>query len=390
MGDVEVEERKPFMSVPLAVSSQRAVPAFLQKLFSMVDDDKNSFCIGWSNKGLNFLVMNAEHFAKDVLPLYFKHNNFASFIRQLNMYGFSKVTSVRKGVVQGPLHSWEFSHQYFRKGHPDLLCHISRKTNNSGASSTTTGPTPGEPKAPRVARKAEPQPVMLRTAPAPALVKAEDHSESNADPSEMQRELEEMRHNQAEMQGLIDQLRAENRKLWQQQQETNKTQEQMIQRIVGFLARVCSDKMRNSLAAELALADSPAESSALSLLPPVNAQELQSELSAISQDAASPAENDFSDSVAQPLSDPLFEFDAVPTYDDLGMLDPLALPSPSEVGVPSDVDMCDIGNSSFEEQYQDELWKLEEFRVASGACKFEAMADDVRTYRNQQQQLMSM
>eukprot|EP01137_Pigoraptor_chileana_P010497 Opistho-2@60249 len=203
----------------------------------MVDDEKNSFCIGWSNKGQNFLVINAERFSKDVLPLYFKHNNFASFIRQLNMYGFSKVTSVRKGMVQGPPHAWEFSHQYFRKGHPDLLCHINRKTYSGSAPASAASPAPtpapamgsspvsGEAKTARTSTaptiKKEPsslfavpaalqQPAMPQAqaqAQAQARVQSDDRSDvamSTADPSEMQRELEEMRHQQVELQGVID------------------------------------------------------------------------------------------------------------------------------------------------------------------------------------------
>lgn len=35
--------------------------------------------------GCSFVIINQIQFAKDMLPIYFKHSNMASFIRQLNM-----------------------------------------------------------------------------------------------------------------------------------------------------------------------------------------------------------------------------------------------------------------------------------------------------------------
>ena len=44
-------------------------------------------CFEWNEEGTQFWVTNVEIFSRDVLPGYFKHNNYASFIRQLNIYG---------------------------------------------------------------------------------------------------------------------------------------------------------------------------------------------------------------------------------------------------------------------------------------------------------------
>ncbi|KAM9261022.1 heat shock factor protein 2 isoform 2-T2 [Cariama cristata] len=56
----------------------------------------------------------------------------ASFVRQLNMYGFRKVVHIDSGIVKqerdGPV---EFQHPYFKQGREDLLEHIKRKVSSS-------------------------------------------------------------------------------------------------------------------------------------------------------------------------------------------------------------------------------------------------------------------
>ncbi|XP_068564873.1 heat shock factor protein 2 isoform X2 [Cebidichthys violaceus] len=108
------------------------VPAFLTKLWTLVEDaDTNEF-ICWSQEGNSFLVLDEQHFAKEILPKFFKHNNMASFIRQLNMYGFRKVMHIDTGVVKqerdGPV---EFQHPYFKHGQDNLLENIKRKVSNT-------------------------------------------------------------------------------------------------------------------------------------------------------------------------------------------------------------------------------------------------------------------
>nr|XP_020467142.1 heat shock factor protein 2 isoform X2 [Monopterus albus] len=108
------------------------VPAFLTKLWTLVEDADTNELICWSQEGNSFLVLDEQRFAKEILPKFFKHNNMASFIRQLNMYGFRKVMHIDTGIVKqerdGPV---EFQHPYFKQGQDDLLDNIKRKVSNA-------------------------------------------------------------------------------------------------------------------------------------------------------------------------------------------------------------------------------------------------------------------
>ncbi|XP_044613031.1 heat shock factor protein 2 isoform X2 [Equus asinus] len=108
------------------------VPAFLSKLWTLVEEAHTNEFITWSQNGQSFLVLDEQRFAKEILPKYFKHNNMASFVRQLNMYGFRKVVHIDSGIVKqerdGPV---EFQHPYFKQGQDDLLENIKRKVSSS-------------------------------------------------------------------------------------------------------------------------------------------------------------------------------------------------------------------------------------------------------------------
>ncbi|GAA6031637.1 hypothetical protein JCM8097_006560 [Rhodosporidiobolus ruineniae] len=137
-------------------SSSRAVPqapgtktqaAFVHKLYSMLETPSLSHLISWSEDGKSFIIYHPSEFARLVLPQYFKHANFSSFIRQGNFYHFSKISDVPGTPAKTihlnadgtPVQTWEFRNPNFQRGRPDLLARIKRKTakSNSNPSPST-------------------------------------------------------------------------------------------------------------------------------------------------------------------------------------------------------------------------------------------------------------
>ncbi|KAL1915168.1 uncharacterized protein VTP21DRAFT_7649 [Calcarisporiella thermophila] len=109
---------------------------FVKKLYNMLEDKTHVDIVSWGKNLDTFVVRDATEFQSRILPKHFKHNNFASFVRQLNKYDFRKLRNPEKNGKQ----SWEFYHKNFRydqKFNPDAIKRKSTTIRRGSTNSAT-------------------------------------------------------------------------------------------------------------------------------------------------------------------------------------------------------------------------------------------------------------
>ncbi|KAF9598700.1 hypothetical protein IFM89_029950 [Coptis chinensis] len=135
---------------PLECLQGTPVPAFLCKTFDLVDDPLLDPVISWGSTGQSFVVWDHVEFSKSIIPRNFKHNNFSSFVRQLNTYvGTTCNQPVMAAVILDLCYSvlgfdqdygfrkvdadrWEFANEDFLQGQRHLLKNIHRRKSTQG------------------------------------------------------------------------------------------------------------------------------------------------------------------------------------------------------------------------------------------------------------------
>ncbi|NXK24464.1 HSF4 protein, partial [Arenaria interpres] len=150
--------------------------------------------------GTSFHVFDQGRFAKEVLPKYFKHNNMASFVRQLNMYGFRKVVNIEQGgLVKPERDDTEFQHLCFLQGHEHLLEHIKRKV---------------------------------------SVVKSEETKMRQEDLSRLLYEVQILRSQQENMDCQVQDMKQQNEVLWREVvslRQNHSQQQKVINKLIQFL-----------------------------------------------------------------------------------------------------------------------------------------------------------
>lgn len=185
-----------------------------QQCYSMVNEPQSNSMICWSDAGDTFIVQRQQDFAKQVLPRFFKHGNFSSFVRQLNMYGFHKVPHLQQGAMEGSLDRLEFSNPHFKRDQPDLLLLVSRKK----GSRDTENP--------------------------------ENRSPTSTDLQHLLDEMAAIKKHQLMVSTDLKQIQSDSQLLWQETlaaRERYQQQQDTIDKILHFLASVFSEKSNNGI-----------------------------------------------------------------------------------------------------------------------------------------------
>lgn len=116
--DVEEEVEARGKSLKPGGTSTQTFPMKLHSLLERVEADGYSHIISWQPHGRCFIVHNPKEFADAILPSYLRQAKLTSFQRQLNLYGFARLT---RGKDAGA-----YYHELFLRGKSSLVKRMRR------------------------------------------------------------------------------------------------------------------------------------------------------------------------------------------------------------------------------------------------------------------------
>ena len=224
---------------------QTSITAFLTKLWALVNDSSCDDLIAWDSSGGSFHVFDQSRFAREILPRYFKHNNFASFIRQLNMYGFRKMSTIEHGSLKNEHDDIEFAHPNFIRGHDTLLELIKRRAPDSQQKfhiQTTKTELPPQPSSSSTSS------LSAATLSSSSAVVSTHHTDTKPSRSiELSHVLDDVRNLQTKQTALSDKLfhmQDENQALWREiglLKQKHAKQQQAVSKLVEFLLHLLTN-----------------------------------------------------------------------------------------------------------------------------------------------------
>ena len=116
---------KDFYDESLMLASEAP---FTVKLHRILSNPSYSHIISWLPHGRSWRVLQPKVFAQQIIPLHFRHNRISSFMRQVNGWGFRRIS---QGVDVN-----SYYHEYFLRGSPHLCLKMRRLGKNETAKSS--------------------------------------------------------------------------------------------------------------------------------------------------------------------------------------------------------------------------------------------------------------
>jgi hypothetical protein len=83
-----------------------------------IEKEGKTEIVSFYSHGRAFAIHDMDSFVYEIMPKYFKQSRLASFARQLNLYGFLRIST-------GP-DTGGYYHELFLQGRPSLLHHMRR------------------------------------------------------------------------------------------------------------------------------------------------------------------------------------------------------------------------------------------------------------------------
>ena len=104
-------EEDPDPLIPITASGH--VPTFPAKMHAILTNPKLNDIVAWAPHGRSWTILKPRAFEVRILPKYFEHSKFSSFVRQANGWGFRRLSSGNDRNT--------YYHEYFLRGMPWLV-----------------------------------------------------------------------------------------------------------------------------------------------------------------------------------------------------------------------------------------------------------------------------